>query len=381
MRRVSAFFVCLLATVPAAAQTGKDILGAWKARRDSIRSVKYVIDSTAVQHKKYAPKAKRNERPMLVAADARPMKETLTIVIDTKSGEYFWENKGDTNPISRKAEAYHGANVYRDGVLKSIKWPNSGETDVGVEHGRNSDFMELRGDLAEHAYEFKHYPVFADIGIFPLATQDKLYPGQFQKYSYEGNDDLLAVSPNPPQAGVWFDCAPKRIDRDILITSFAVDGEKRIVSAVKSQNKIVIYSLGLKWKKHATAGWSLGSWTYEGYTDKQLIYTANFTVRSVEYNFPIDRDTFVLKPNPGMVLLKLNYPDPSSAERDPEAETLKVGSDGSTTSVFSDGSSPSFVRRNVWLLAASCLTLAGIATAAYVRSKRTSFGKSALPNT
>lgn len=306
----------------------EDIVKKWDERRGSITSAKYVIEEIATSYPD-----KRFTAPG--ATGERKTTSTRTLIVNLRTGEFRNEKNGEVWDAGRAAVVpYRGATVFREGKLYSIRWPNEGQSGVGKDVGRVSDYAEIRGNLASQEFRNELFPVFFDLGIVPLSSGHALIPGSCHKYS--GQDFADAIVParrrlSTPQV-TWYALIASGTGRNLMEGEFAVEhGKSQLVSGYEKRQQASKTNIktAIVHKQLPAGAWATSSWTTEVFLNDALLSVHRMRVISCDKSYGAQASDFELTPAAGMIVSKTEIPDSgSNLPPDPVRTDYRVGASG-----------------------------------------------------
>ncbi len=324
MKYFIAFCIPLLVLPTSSAQSAKDLVDAMKLRRDNTKVIEYEVETTARYLKVW-------EATGRLVDSKKSYVQRQKIGIDYRTGEFYWDTLSDVDPQTGNVEKYHATKVFAKGLLKSTKWPVTGETNVGREHGRESDFAIISGPLSSHAIEFSSYPLLINGGICPLSASRTFYPGQFHEPAPLDAQDLLRLSQLQPDVKMkFFDCVPAGSNKASIRLSIGIDRVNNIRRMQKALNGSPIYELAIDYGDSANSKNDVTGWTYSSYSAKTLSFESISRVLSVKHVEKLPVADMRIEPSPGMVVNKIGYTADSSSPEVPLSQTkVKIDRDGS----------------------------------------------------
>jgi len=258
--------------------------------------------------------------------------------------------------------------------MKSVKWPNKGETSVGRDAARRADFAEITGDFSSQAFGYETLPLLFDIGIVPLRQTKRLGPNTFSQYRPSEFSDTLTATPSPDDRSATRLVMARNGGNGSVISGWLEVGKgaeslpKRY--QIEYTDTKYRYDINVVYDKITPGRWGAKKWTYLVSRAQQVaVQKVESRVVSTDYNYSLRDEDFELKPTKGMIHAKIDIADSGKPQaEDPLSQLSRVEASGRLTPLTVEGESPSSKRWYVrWVIAAS---VASIAALSWIRWRR-----------
>jgi hypothetical protein len=314
-------------TAVAQQPTMEEIVKKWDARRAAVKCVRYEIEEVRTVHKDKL-QAFFDMQQKKATSDGKPenyiLRTNHSVILNRVTGEFRWDTDGEEWSLTeKKVVKLRGSQLYVDGIHKSVRLPNSGETSVGKEVGRRSDFAETTGNMRSLAFPRWMWPLFMNIGIVPLGTTDSLYPGQWHKYQPADSVDAIRLGNQQNYL-----LPTNRVGESLLGGSFATPGPTgkiRTFRWVNGGRPTEVLEL--------ESNPDLIGWVHKSFNEVGQLFTER-KVRIVRTDeaYQVGDDLFHLTPSSGMIVRKQEIQQPAQGPQpEPIGANFIVQPDGSLT--------------------------------------------------
>lgn len=331
------------------AQTPSEILKITADRRQQTHVVVCELAFEVQTHSRYRS-ASGNFQPLNPPIKYSQVRKG---VVDFQGGRYRWDYSGEHYSLQKKSvQPYRAASSFDAETLRSVIYPQDGESNSKPRSAVAADFAELKGDLSKQPFQRDIEPFFLSHGVFPAAMQRPLHPGRFHSYDSFSNADTFKPSSHAGEAtaGVWLETIMESTKPVESLAKYCFDPKKQhhlVRSIVTNRGKV---SSSTTYRYTNNAGkLILSGWTFKTQTDGVPIETIEVTVTKIDYLNTFDESVLKLTPEPGMVVGKLNYSSPEvDTPKDPVLERFKVKEDGSLTPI--EPRQSWFSRNRPWII-------------------------------
>ena len=315
-----AAFSCLGAE-PVRAQSPEAFLNRVEEARTIGTATKYELEIETIE---YARINNETKKP-IIPKDIQ-FQTLLTAIVDPNNGDYKFDNRGYVwNAARQQLDRANGLAVFRNGVLRTVRYLNDGLSGVG-ENGRSADSTIIRDRFDMNPFHRYSFPILFELGFVPILTNDTLYAGQFQNYRSKDFADCLTPIASSVPGTTSFTTPPSK-------NPLGQDHQEFVVSSTEPYNILIMQRFRTTLTKQKQLAFKLEirygadrkrptGWTYTNCYLGVPQTRMTVVIKSRQDNLELTDADFTLKPESGTIVLDVpkNYNPSLQAESNPGIE-------------------------------------------------------------